>query len=486
MSTNKKKNSLKNNNKTNKIPSKTNNHSAPNQVLTKKILEFKKGHTWSKKHETSVISRELDSLRKHMKEVITNMDYDDVHASLILPVDKGYFNYIEQMIKEKEKLNPEIILVIGIGGSNLGTMAVQEAVLGKISPSFKNTKNSSKKNSKNKDRRIYYIDTIDPDYITRILNEIKNNENSKNINSKKSTKNEKKKILAIVISKSGKTTETIVNFEVINNKLKLDKDNIVFITDRDSALWNYGIKNKISTLEVPKHVGGRYSVFSAVGLFPLGIMGIDIKKLIDGAYEGLKNGISSNSIAVKSASEIYIHYKSGQNIHNTFLFSNDLESLGKWYRQLMGESLGKEFDLKGRQIFIGITPTYCIGSTDLHSMGQQYLGGPFDTFTTFVSIKNRTPVKIKSKTNLVDGINNKTMEDILNAILSGVKRAYKKTNRPFISIELSKLDEKSVGYFMQMKMMEIMFIGHLLNINPFNQPNVELYKKETRKILRSK
>jgi glucose-6-phosphate isomerase len=69
------------------------------------------------------------------------------------------------------------------------------------------------------------------------------------------------------------------------------------------------------------------------------------------------------------------------------ILSNDLESLGKWYRQLMGESLGKEFDLKGRQIFIGITPTYCIGSTDLHSMGQQYLGGPFDTFTTFVSIK---------------------------------------------------------------------------------------------------
>ena len=423
------------------------------QKNKEKILSFKKGHTWSDAHEINVIKKELKSLREHMKYVVKNMDYDDLHASLILPADKGYFNYMKKEINKRKKENYKVILVIGIGGSNLGTMAVQEAILGRT-----NTKTN---------KEIYYLDTIDHEYSNRIIKKIKS-----------------KKTLIVVISKSGKTTETIVNFEVVKNKLNITNKDIVAITDRDSKLWNYALKNNISVLEIPKLVGGRYSVFSAVGLFPLAMMNIDINKLINGAFEGLKNGLSNNSIAIKSASEIYIHYKSGQNIHNTFLFSNDLESLGKWYRQLMGESLGKEYDLNKKQVFLGITPTYCIGSTDLHSMGQQYLGGPYDTFTTFVSIKKREKIKIKSKTMLVEGIDNKEMKDVIDAILKGAKKAYKKMNRPFVSFELEKLNEMSIGYFMEIKMMEMMFLGHLLNVNPFDQPNVELYKRETRKILK--
>jgi glucose-6-phosphate isomerase len=161
--------------------------------------------------------------------------------------------------------------------------------------------------------------------------------------------------------------------------------------------------------------------------------------------------------------------------------------VGKWYRQLMGESIGKDHKRSGKKKLTGITPTVAVGSTDLHSMVQLYLGGPHDKFTTFVTVPTKNSIKLphwKQYDPLVKDIQGKNMGTLMGAILKGVKTAYANQQRPFCEIKLPAKDEYSIGALLQFKMIEMMYLGALLNVNPFDQENVEAYKKETRRILR--
>lgn len=397
--------------------------------------------------------------------------YEDDRASVNLPLDSDALQKVLSLAKEKKMLNPRYVVVVGIGGSNLGTLAVFESLFGK------------KYNLKTKKRKMIFADTVDSDLIQDIIDIIepvlKNNES----------------ILINIVSKSGSTTETIANFEVLLDVLNTYSENpgksIVVTTDFDSKLWQLAKENQFDVLEIPKKVGGRFSVFSPVGLFPLAMMDVDITSLLEGAKQMrqrcLNKDVSDNPAGIAAACS-YLHFKSDKNVHDLFLFSDDLESIGKWYRQLLAESVGKEHDLSHNQVFTGITPTYSIGSTDLHSVAQLYLGGPFDKFTTFVSVKknrqNVTIPQIDEYEKLVTGIQGKPMQDIMTAIYQGVKTAFVKGNRPFMEIILPDKSEESIGQFLQFKMMETMILGGLLHVNPFDQPNVEAYKTETRKLLK--
>ena len=425
--------------------------------------------------DSSVLDLDVMVVAQRLTEKIENLrNIDENHykineSAINLPYDAEYINDIKELIDEKKKLNPSYIVVIGIGGSNLGTIAVQEAIYGKLY------------NELNPKVKILYADTVDSDTIDRIMKIIepvlKNGGN----------------ILLNAISKSGSTTETIANFEILVELLKRYKKDynkyIVITSDEGSNFWNLAQKEDFDTLAIPKKVVGRYSVLSAVGVFPLGFIGIDIIELLKGARQISKiclNAEIKNNPAVISASLKYINYKRGKNIHNLFIFSPDLESLGKWYKQLAGESIGKEYNLKGERVIVGITPTVSIGSTDLHSMVQLYLGGPADKFTTFVKIKkNKNIVKVPDNgdSGLVKGISGKRLQTIMRAIYKGVTKAYIVRKRPFIEIHMLDKSEYSIGQFLQFMMIETMLLGYLLEINPFNQPNVEEYKVETRRIL---
>lgn len=241
------------------------------------------------------------------------------------------------------------------------------------------------------------------------------------------------------------------------------------------------VKKQISVLTIPKKVGGRFSVFSAVGLFPLAILGVNINNIVNGAQKARDLALSTDfhtNPSLISAIVLFLQLKKGKNINDTFIFLPQLESLGKWYRQLMGESIGKD----GK----GITPTVSIGSTDLHSVGQLYLGGPKDKITTFIyGNTNLDEVRVPSSStfNLVPVISEKTIHSIMNAIVEGTKIAYAKQQLPFMEIMFDSLSEMEIAFFMQFKMMEMMFLGTLLGVDTFNQPHVELYKIETKRLL---
>jgi glucose-6-phosphate isomerase len=397
-------------------------------------------------------------------------DYVTDEASLNLPFDDVMIESVINLAEEKVSPELQYVFVVGIGGSNLGTKAIYDALYG-----YRDLVASYR-------AKLVFVDTINDAqlhfYTEQLIPSLQSAE----------------QYLLVTISKSGGTTETVANTEILLASLKEKlgdfKDRTVVITDEDSAFWRSAESAGLAKLAIPSKVGGRYSVFSAVGLFPLAAIGVDIKSLIQGAKDirpDCLNTQMDNNPALQSAALMAYAVADGKIINDTFLFNSELESLGKWYRQLLGESIGKEYNRAGEQVHVGITPTVSIGSTDLHSVGQLYLAGPKDKLTTFVysnQLKQALTVPVdRVFPNTVSMIDGKTSADIMAAIFGGVKIAYNKNQLPFMEVELAGITAYELGAFMQFKMIEMMLLGHLLNVNPFDQPNVELYKIGTKQLL---
>ena len=333
----------------------------------------------------------------------------------LLPADEKLLRDIEAIAAKTVSASVRYILLIGIGGSNLGAKAVYDALYG----SFDTLEPA-------RFPKMLFADTMDPEYNDRLARFLKTIP--------------REELLVIAVSKSGTTVESAENL-----KFAPAETPIVFITDRGSPWWEEASARNAERLEIPKEIGGRFSVFSSAGLFPLRAARIDIAAFRNGA------AAITAANALFSAAALFLHSQQGKNIHNTFFFHPELESLGTWYRQLLAESIGKN----GK----GITPTVSLGTTDLHSVGQLYLGGPRDTITTFV---------------------NAPTNRAMTAIYEGVKKTYQNRGIPFMEILLPDLSPHSLGAFMQFKMMEVVLLAKLLNVNAFDQPDVDAYKTAAR------
>ena len=406
-----------------------------------------------------------------LQEVLRVGGYATDHASVNLPADKRMLEKVQFVIDAKKALCPTVLVVIGIGGSHLGTLAVQQALLG------------SHYNALQPDVKIYYVDSVDADYTYEIYLLVEQE------------LQEGHQVILNVISKSGSTTETVANFLLFMHLIKQYrmhdyKEAIVVTTDHGSPLWDMAQQEEFVCLDIPAHVGGRYSVFSPVGLFPLGLLGIDIEALLAGAAYATKQCSSmrvSDNPAALSALLLKEHYFDGQSIHDTFLCSADLAGFGLWYRQLMAESIGKLFDRSGGLVRMGMLPTVSLATADLHSVAQLYLGGPLNRFTTFVTVEknndNLVVPRVLGFKKIGASLQGKTYLTLMNAIVQGVQAAYAKQKMPFVTFSIPEKTAYYLGQLLQIKMFEIMYLGFLLDINPFDQPQVELYKQETRKIL---
>jgi len=410
---------------------------------------------------------------RHLNDVKKSGSYDAPEASLNLPYDKNFTKEALDLAKKKESKKIKYVLVVGIGGSNLGTMAIYDALFGTLNVALDSSY-----------PKLLFLDTNNPENFLDIKDIISKTEDAD-------------EVLINIISKSGGTTETIANFEAIyeflNEKFGGEvKQRVVVTTDDGSNLFNSAKEKGISILTIPKNVGGRYSVFSLVGLFPLALCGLNIEKIISGAKEMADRCLiddENENPALASAVMTFLHQKKGVNISNSFFFHSQLETIGRWYRQLMGESIGKQYDTEGKEVRVGITPIISVGSTDLHSMAQLFLGGPRDKFTTFINTKpDDSDVKVPkdlSLGELVKGIRGRDFSEIMDAIYKGVKEAYAQNQMPYCEVLLDDISERSIGQFLQFKMIEMMFLAQLLNVNAFDQPNVEDYKKVTKKLLES-
>lgn len=418
--------------------------------------------------EQVLSKKRLASLARKMADM--TRDYSTPESAVDLCLDATLHKKIHALIRKIRASKPALLIVIGIGGSNLGMMAIEQLVHGKLH------------NENTRTIKVLYADTVDSDELAEI----------KSVMQK--TLEKKQTVIINAISKSGTTTETIANFEVLLDVIKKHdkryREHVIITADEGTPLYTLAQQEAFHVLTIPRAIGGRYSVLTAAGLFPLELAGISIDQLLAGARAMRTRCLKKeNNPAITSAAMRYWQAVHAKPIQDLFLFGNDFKSLGKWHRQLFAESLGKGCDKEGK-LCIGITPTYSIGSTDMHSIAQLYLGGPFDKFTTFVRVqKNRNDIKTPNYPAfdaLVPHIQSTSLQTIMNAIYKGVTETFRERKRPFTEITLPDKSPYVIGQFIQFEMMEVVYLAELLNVNPFDQPDIESYKKKTKEILASK
>lgn len=422
-------------------------------------------------HQTTEPTKiQIEDLKKriegYIKDCVTtvaNRDYEKDEASLCLVDDPTLIDEVEKVVSSKKSDKLKYIIDVGIGGSNLGTKAIYDAVYGAVDLL-----------QPNRTPKMIFLDTTDPEYLFHFTQFFK-------------AQNFKKgEVVVNIISKSGGTTETAVNGELVIDLLKTVSDSwkemCVVTSDVGSRLYEAAHTLGIDVLGIPKKVGGRYSVFSSVGLFPLALCGIDIRGMLKSAatMRGRCLSLGEENDALTSAAILFHHMTQGIAINDNFYFHTELESMGKWYRQLMGESTGKNG--------IGLTPTVSMGSVDLHSVVQLYLGGPRNKYTSFVYTNSFKEVKVPSSNTLthIKEIEGRPVGEIMQAIQQGTIVAYKNLDLPYSETVLDGVTAEEVAAYMQFKMLEMMFLGRLMKVNTFDQPQVELYKIETKKILAKK
>lgn len=380
---------------------------------------------------------------------------NDFLGWLDLPVnyDKEEFARIKEAA-QKIREDSDVLLVAGIGGSYLGARAVVEAVKGLYH------------NDTEDGLKIYFCgNTISPTYLNDIIKVTKGKRFSIN-----------------VISKSGTTTETALAFRVLRKLLEDSvgpeeaNKRIYATTDRaKGTLKQLADAQGWPTFVVPDDVGGRYSVLTAVGLLPIACAGIDIDALMKGAADAREaySVCSKDNDAYRYAMTRNILYRKGKVVETLAAFEPDFTMMNEWYKQLFGESEGK--DQKG------LMPTSCIFSTDLHSMGQFLQDGSRTMFETYVDIKNtREDFYIEPLEGNFDGLNflaDQNMSVVNRKAMEGTILAHNDGGVPIGVIEVDSLDAYNVGYLIYFFWKACAVSGYLLSVNPFDQPGVESYKK---------
>ena len=345
----------------------------------------------------------------------------------------------------------------------------------KLNYKYSYTKEQIKKINKNKNFRLIGMggSTLGVEAIYQFLNhKIKKNFTFiNNLNSK--LKNSEKKIKAtnIIISKSGNTLETIVN----SNRLINNSKNIFITENKKSYLNNLAHELKAEIVEHKNYIGGRYSVLSEVGMLPAEIMGLNEKKFKRFNYL-INNKIFLNEL-IKNVSAILKLVKEKKFNSIILNYDNKSENLLKWYQQLVAESLGKKSK--------GILPVISTMPKDNHSLLQLYLDGPKNNFFTFFSTLDSNSDKINNKwlNKNQNYLRNKSFSKIINAQKNATEKVFYKKKLPFRSFEIKNRNEEVLGELFCFFILETILLGRALKVNPFDQPSVEIIKKETKQIL---
>tara|TARA_Y100000992_G_C21268385_1_gene495213 strand:- start:1223 stop:2395 length:1173 start_codon:yes stop_codon:yes gene_type:complete len=353
---------------------------------------------------------------------------------IINSLSTNYKYSFSKKIIQKYK-NFSKLRIIGMGGSILGTEAIHSFLTHKIK------------------KKVFFVNN---------LNREKNKKNKKN----------EKNILNLVVSKSGNTLETISNSNILIKK----NDKNIFITEnKNSYLNDLAYKLRADIVHHNNFIGGRYSVLSEVGMLPSELFGLNPQKFKQLNFL-VKNKKFLNSL-INNVSHIINLIKKKK--YNSVILNYDKksENLFMWYQQLVAESLGKKAK--------GILPVISSMPKDNHSLMQFYLDGPKKNFYTFFYVLNQSSSKINNSKilNTHKYLKNKNIENILYSQKLATERIFFKKKTPFRSFEVLKRDEKTLGELFSFFILETILLGRSLNVNPFDQPSVELIKKETKKIL---
>jgi glucose-6-phosphate isomerase len=392
-----------------------------------------------------------------------------MHRYRDLP-DDGQMLRLVQAAVRRNRGRFDNLVVLGIGGSALGSIALQTA----LNPAYHNLMPAGSRRGP----RLFVMDNVDPVQFANLLEVIGPT---------------LKKTLFNVISKSGETAETAAQFlvilDLIARKLgkKLLAKNIVVTTDPEGGTLRgmvdeYGF----DALPVPPGVGGRFSVLSAVGLFSAGLCGINIARLLAGAA-AMGRRVAAPAVrrnpAAMLALLLYAFYIRGKRLHVMMPYSYQLKDLADWYRQLWAESLGKCRDLDGEPVVVGPTPIKALGATDQHSQVQLYREGPNDKVFIFLEVGKfardvRIP-RIAGTPEALRYLQGRSLGQLLNVEKRATESALVASQRPCLTIRFPAVNEGAVGQFIMLWEAATTIMARLLNVNAYDQPAVQLGKEYT-------
>lgn len=382
-------------------------------------------------------------------------------------------NLVDSVNKYTESIKGkfERIVVLGIGGSSLGTIFLQQSLTSLFEAEL----------PLRDFPKLYVLDNIDPVLMLELEPLL-----------------DYSKTLFIVVTKSGGTPETLAQYFYFRKKIedkKLDpKGHFVFITDPEKGLLReIAREENIPSFEVPEDVGGRFSVLTAVGLLPAKLIGLDIEKLLSGAREMREKFLNSDfaqNLPFQLATIQYLLYKKGKIMNVLMPYSQKLIRFADWYRQLLAESIGKATNDLGDKVGIGITPINALGATDQHSQSQLYNEGPNDKLIIFVEVENLAQDIEIPEENLLDEsvkfLKGVSFGQLFKTEMQGTMMALTENQRPNLTIKVSKIDEENLGELIMFFEAATAFLGEFFQINAFDQPGVELSKILTKKLLEKK
>ena len=426
--------------------------------MTKVTFNYKNALRFMREDEMEMLSGTV----KAAHEVLENGSGagNDFIGWTCLPenYDKEEFERVKKAA-DKIRRDSEALIVIGIGGSYLGAKAAIDMLCG----TFYNDKPAGKRQGP----KVYFAgNSISSAYLAELMELVKDTDFSVN-----------------VISKSGTTTEPAIAFrffkEILEEKYGRDEaaKRIYATTDKSrGALFSLAKEEGYETFVIPDNVGGRYSVLTPVGLLPIAVAGCDIDKLMQGAYDAMKeyrNPDLKTNDCYKYAAARNILLRKGYTTEILVNYESNLHYIGEWWKQLYGESEGKDHK--------GIFPAAVDFSTDLHSMGQYIQDGLRNLFETVLTVKNpRADVTIKSDAKDLDGLNylaGKSVDYVNKKACLGTVMAHNDGGVPNLEIEIDAFDEYCLGNLVYFFERACGISGYILGVNPFNQPGVEAYKK---------
>ncbi|KXS40632.1 MULTISPECIES: glucose-6-phosphate isomerase [unclassified Candidatus Frackibacter] len=363
-------------------------------------------------------------------------------------------------------------VVLGIGGSALGAIALQTA----LNHPYYNLNDDARGDG----LRLFVPDNVDPARLEGLLETL-----------------DLERTLFNVISKSGGTAETMSQFLIARNLVaeELGEDKVakhfIATTSQDTGnLIKIAKKEGMDTFYIPDNVGGRFSVLTPVGLVPAAFCGIDIEELLAGAEymdQICDNEDLWQNPAYLNATLQYLADKDGKSMSVMMPYVHALKDIADWYRQLWAESLGKEEDRSGKVVNVGPTPIKALGATDQHSQVQLYMEGPYDKVITFLTVDNyQAEIKIPEEYRNIKGVSylgGHTLNQLIKTEQSATELALTKNGRLNCTINLPEVNEFTMGQLLYMFELQTAFAGELYNINAFNQPGVELGKNYTYGIL---
>ncbi len=383
----------------------------------------------------------LDEAAERLKGIKALSLFNEDNMPFLKSLNQNVDEIRERMSPCRERF--DTMVVVGIGGSSLGMQTIYSAL--------------------SRDRRLIFLENIDPSTVNRAFETV-NWEST----------------LCCFISKSGRTLETVSIMNLVIEELRrrgLDiGERTVFISDRGSRF--HELSESIGSLffEIPRDIGGRYSVLTPAALVPSEFLGIDTSALLEGAGDVLENVDYSHPSLLTAAIKL-IHYENGRNVSVLMPYSDRLRKFSDWYSQLWAESLGKE----GK----GQTPLGAVGTVDQHSLLQLFMEGPDDKFYQFIKVEGfEEDLRLPEDALILDFISGKRLSEVMLAEFEGTVQSLMKRGRPLMTVEVERVGEEELGALFMHFMVATAVAGKLMGVNPFNQPGVELGKRIAREKLK--